>query len=121
MEKVETAKDTVQSTVNTIKKGVEKIRPSYQVQQHPLLFLGGSVLAGVAAGSFVSSRMRRNQSSLIRQGQSMLADEWSSLKSAAWTTLFQGLSEAAKEVLPKYKKAVNGVVHKVASRIENAA
>jgi len=54
---VESAKSTVEDTIEEVRDGLRKFTPSYQVEEHPLLCLGGAV----AAGLLVGRKMNRNQ------------------------------------------------------------
>lgn len=50
---VESVKETVQDTVQTVKRTFDL---RHQVEEHPWIMFGGSVLAGYVVGSFVGSR-----------------------------------------------------------------
>jgi len=55
-ETVESAKSTVEDTIENVRENLRKFTPTYQIQEHPLLYLGGVVAAGVVVGRSLASR-----------------------------------------------------------------
>ena len=52
---VQSARDTVEDTIQNVKDSVKKFTPGYQIEEHPLLILGGSVAAGLLVGRLLQA------------------------------------------------------------------
>lgn len=107
-----------------VRQTIRRFNPAYQIEQHPLAALGGSVLAGVAVGALAGSRRAPAEPSYSADSPSTggatesrpspFAEEFKSLKSAAWGALVATAVQVAKEKFPQYA----GVVENFTENLE---
>ena len=134
LDKVETAKDTVEKNIENVKEAFRKVSPTHQVRRHPFAMIGGSVAAGVIMGKVIQSRSarakswetvpheRKDVSSVPRRPGllSRLAEtfpgEVAIAKDFAFNLAVEGLREIAKEALPRFEVQIDRAVASAARR-----
>lgn len=123
---------TVETTLDSVKDGLQKITPSHQIQQFPLLTLGGSLVAGAALGGWLASR---GSSSSSFQGASFetpvdkpevkapalpgrFDEEFQLIKGVVLGTLARSAGNWLKQAVPSISSQVDEVVGRIATKIE---
>ena len=139
--RVEGAKQIVEQKIDEVKDGARKFSPVYQVQEHPLLMVGGAITTGVVLGKLLGSKPRSTSGSFAKEvspvepGDSRfpsnpspksdsvlmhLLPEMKTLRNIALQAAIVFAGRKAKEALPgKYNEDIdmitNGVIGKIHS------
>ena len=112
----ETVEDSIQSANDTMASVKQNLDIKYQVEQHPWLMVGGSILAGVALGSLFQGLRRRTRQA---PPSSPHGDEAAWRPGSASFSIQQrgNGSETAPRVVPNPPRARPGVFHRFRTRL----
>lgn len=116
---VNSTKDTVTDTIDTIKSGIRRVSPVYQFNEHPLVFAAGAVIAGLAAGRMIGNALEpRTTQPSTDNSLAPVSPEWKALKGIAAGAFMQVAGEIAKSVFPKHENVVHQIVQDFRSKLE---